>query len=74
MVKAYFRYRFQNDYQVEWLFVSNRINHISYNKANIANIDMQFHYSGTFVDTSSILIADEFMGKQVVIITDGTHV
>jgi hypothetical protein len=33
---------------------------------------MQFHYSGTFVDTSSILIADEFMGKQVVIITDGT--
>jgi hypothetical protein len=32
---------------------------------------MQFHYSG---DTSSILIADEFMGKQVVIITDGTHV
>jgi hypothetical protein len=24
----------------------------------------------TFVDTSSILIADEFMGKQVVIITD----
>jgi hypothetical protein len=32
---------------------------------------MQFHYSGTFVDTSSILIADEFMGK-VVIITDGT--
>jgi hypothetical protein len=32
---------------------------------------MQFHYSGTFVDTSSILIADEFMGKQVVIITDG---
>jgi hypothetical protein len=59
--------------QVEWLFVSNRINHrVSYNKANIANIDMQFHYSGTFVDTSSILIADEFMGKQVVIITDGT--
>jgi hypothetical protein len=51
--------------------VSNRINHrVSYNKANIANIDM-FHYSGTFVDTSSILIA-EFMGKQVVIITDGT--
>jgi hypothetical protein len=50
-----------------------RINHrVSYNKANIANIDMQFHYSGTFVDTSSILIADEFMGKQVVIITDGT--
>jgi hypothetical protein len=32
---------------------------------------MQFHYSGTFVDTSSILIADELM-KQVVIITDGT--
>jgi hypothetical protein len=64
---------FKNDYQVEWLFVSNRINHrVSYNKANIANIDMQFHYSGTFVDTSSILIADEFMGKQVVIITDGT--
>jgi hypothetical protein len=60
-------------HQVEWLFVSNRINHrVSYNKANIANIDMQFHYSGTFVDTSSILIADEFMGKQVVIITDGT--
>jgi hypothetical protein len=28
---------------------------VSYNKANIANIDMQFHYSGTFVDTSSIL-------------------
>jgi hypothetical protein len=35
--------------------LSNRINHrVSYNKANI-NIDMQFHYSGTFVDTSSIL-------------------
>jgi hypothetical protein len=69
----HFRYRFQKRLQVEWLFVSNRINHrVSYNKANIANIDMQFHYSGTFVDTSSILIADEFMGKQVVIITDGT--
>jgi hypothetical protein len=52
-------------HQVEWLFVSNRINHrVSYNKANIANIDMQFHYSGTFVDTSSILIADEFMGNK----------
>jgi hypothetical protein len=57
----YFRYRFQNDYQVGGC-LSNRINHrVSYNKANIANIDMQFHYSGTFVDTSSILIADEFM-------------
>jgi hypothetical protein len=73
MVKAFILDTKKNDYQVEWLFVSNRINHrVSYNKANIANIDMQFHYSGTFVDTSSILIADEFMGKQVVIITDGT--
>jgi hypothetical protein len=73
MVKAFILdTAFKNDYQVEWLFVSNRINHRGFNnKANIANIDMQFHYSGTFVDTSS-LIADEFMGKQVVIITDGT--
>jgi hypothetical protein len=75
MVKAFILdTAFKNDYQVEWLFVS-RINHrVSYNKANIANIDMQFHYSGTFVDTSSILIADEFMGKQVVIITGHRHV
>jgi hypothetical protein len=66
MVKAFILdTAFKNDYQVEWLFVSNRINHrVSYNKANIANIDMQFHYSGTFVDTSSILIADEFMGNK----------
>jgi hypothetical protein len=73
MVKAFILdTAFKNDYQVEWLFVSNRINHrVSYNKANIANIDMQFHYSGTFVDTSSILIA-EFMGKQVVIMTAPT--
>jgi hypothetical protein len=28
----YFRYRFQNDYQVEWLFVSNRIKPVSYKK------------------------------------------
>jgi hypothetical protein len=71
MVKAFILdTAFKNDYQVEWLFVSNRINHrVSYNKANIANIDMQFHYSGTFVDTSSILMNS---WKQVVIITDGT--
>jgi hypothetical protein len=42
MVKAFILdTAFKNDYQVEWLFVSNRINHrVSYNKANIANIDM----------------------------------
>jgi hypothetical protein len=28
--------------------------------------------AGTFVDTSSILIADEFMGNKSRIITDGT--
>jgi hypothetical protein len=71
MVKA-FILDTKNDYQVEWLFVSNRINHrVSYNKANIANIDMQFHYRNVCRHVS-ILIADEFMGKQVVIITDGT--
>lgn len=74
MIKAFILdVSFKNNYQVEWLFVSDRINHrVSYNKSNIDNIDMQFHYSGVFVDTSSILISDEFMGKQVVIITDGT--
>jgi hypothetical protein len=57
---------------IEWLFVSNRINHrVSYNKANIANIDMQFHQRN-FCRHVFDTIADEFMGKQVVIITDGT--
>ena len=64
---------FKHDYDVEWLFISDRINHrVSYNRANISSIVMNFRYSGSIVNTSKILIQDEFVGKQVVIITDGT--
>lgn len=64
---------FKNDYQVEWLFISDRINYrITYNKENIASQEIRFIYSGIAVNTTKILTEDEFMGKQVVIITDGT--
>lgn len=74
MIKAFIlNEAFSHDFEVEWLFISDRINHrVNYNKANIASLDIQFRFSGTFVDTSKILILDEFIGKQVVIITDGT--
>jgi hypothetical protein len=45
---------------------------VSYNKANIANIDiipLQRNFCRHVFDT---YMRDEFMGKQVVIITDGT--
>ena len=34
---------FKHDYDVEWLFISDRINHrVSYNRANISSIVMNF--------------------------------
>lgn len=64
---------FENDYEVEWLYVSDRINgRTTYKKENIASLEFEFIFSGISVDTSSILTMDEFFNKQVVIITDGT--
>lgn len=64
---------FENQYEVEWLFISDRINHrVTYNRENIESSEIRFVFFGVTVNTSSILIQDEFVGKKVVIITDGT--
>jgi hypothetical protein len=74
MIKAFIlEAAFKNDYQVEWLFISDRVNfRVLYNKANIATTEIRFYFSGIRVDTTKILVQDELLNKQVVIITDGT--
>jgi hypothetical protein len=74
MIKAFIlETAFKNDYQVEWLFISDRVNsRVLYTKENIATADIRFYFSGVRIDTTKILVQDEFLGKQVVIITDGT--
>lgn len=64
---------FTNDYEIEWIFVSN-IEHgrALYNKENIKSISFDFLFCGSKINLSTILNKDEFIGKQVVIITDGT--
>lgn len=64
---------FKNDYDVEWLYVSDKINDRAYYSKNyMKSMDIVFTFGGTKVDTSKILTSEEFVGKKVVIITDGT--
>lgn len=74
MIKAFILdCAFKNDYEVEWLFISDRVNkRVTYNKENIRTTTINFVYSGITVNTTNILNQDEFIGKQVIIITDGT--
>lgn len=62
-----------HDYVVEWLFVSKVEHHrIQFTKQNINTEEHKLLFGGVTFDTSKVLTSDEFIGKQVVIITDGT--
>ena len=62
-----------HDYVVEWLFVSKIEHHrIQFTRQNINAEEHNLLFGGVTFDTSIVLTSDEFIGKQVVIITDGT--
>jgi len=64
---------FNHGFEVEWLYISNKIhNRTLYTAETISSAIFDFDIEGVVVDTSKILIDDEFINKQVVLITDGT--
>lgn len=64
---------FKHDFEVDWLYISNKINDRTlYTAKTISTDKIDFELAGSVIDTSKILIEDEFINKQVIIITDGT--
>ena len=63
----------KNDYEIHWLFIAEGIvDRKIYTRKSIEDMPVEIVYKDLSVNIPNILIDNEFIGQQVLLITDGT--